>query len=65
MGKNTVRQCKGGENCHEENHLCKIAARKVIDRIRKIVKGAEYFCRKCGRAASLEKHLCKPSAIGG
>lgn len=63
MAKKTVQTCKGGENCHDKNHLCKVAAKKDIDRIRKIVKDAKYFCKKCGRAAHLEEHLCKPSKI--
>ncbi len=27
------------------------------------VKGAQFVCAKCGRAAAKKKHLCKPKKI--
>ena len=63
MSKNSIHQCKGGKDCHEENHLCRIAVKKDLERVRKVVKEAVYFCKKCGRSARLEEHLCKPSKI--
>ena len=63
MSKKSTHQCKGGENCHEENHLCKISARKDLDRVKKLVKDAAYFCKHCGRAAHDPENLCDPSKI--
>jgi hypothetical protein len=56
-------KCKGGKDCHEENHLCKIVIRKEFDRVREIVKDARYYCKNCGRAAYNEANLCKASRI--
>lgn len=63
MGKKYDGDCKGGEDCVEEAHLCKIAKRGDIERMRELVRGARYFCRKCGRATRDAEHLCKPLEI--
>ena len=63
MGKKYKSDCKGGENCYDERHLCKIAGRKDIELIRGIVKDAKFFCKKCGRAAHEALNLCKPDEI--
>ena len=55
--------CKGGENCHDEEHLCRIIIRKDLETIRKLVKDAEYYCKKCGRAARNDGNLCDPSRL--
>ena len=58
-----VYSCKGGSDCHQENHLCRIVVRKEFDRVREIVKDAEYYCKNCGRAAGNEDNLCRPARI--
>ncbi len=58
-----VHTCKGGSDCHEENHLCKIVTRQEFDRVREIVRDAIYYCKKCGRAAHKEDNLCRPARI--
>lgn len=59
-----VHKCKGGDNCHEENHLCRIAMKdRDFGRVREIVRGAEYYCKNCGRAAHKAENLCHPSKI--
>jgi hypothetical protein len=58
-----VHKCKGGSDCHQENHLCKIVIRQEFDRVREAVKDAQYYCKHCGRAAHSEASLCKPSKI--
>ncbi len=63
MGEPYKKGCKGGEDCSNEEHLCKIAGRKDFDRVRDVVKDSRYFCSKCGRAAHIDKHLCKPLEI--
>jgi hypothetical protein len=58
-----IRTCKGGSDCHEENHLCRIVVRKEFDQVRDIVRDAKYYCKKCGRAAHIEENLCRPARI--
>jgi hypothetical protein len=40
MGRTSVRQCKGGEDCRQEDRLCRIAVKKDTERVPKVVKGA-------------------------
>ena len=63
MSHHTVHHCHGEDKNHEENHLCRIASRQDLERVKKIVKDAKYFCKNCGRAANAEAHLCNPSKI--
>jgi len=57
------KECKGGKDCKETSHLCKIAGRKDLELVRKLVKDSRFFCRKCGRAAHVPDNLCKPVEI--
>lgn len=63
MSQKNVHRCRGGENCHDENHLCRIIIRKDLERTRKLVKDARFFCKNCGRAAHEQDNLCNPSSI--
>ena len=63
MLKNEVLNCKGDQNCHEENHLCRIIIRKDLGRIKELVKDANFFCKNCGRASHNQENLCNPSKI--
>jgi hypothetical protein len=58
-----VTKCKGGDNCHEANHLCRIVIQGDFGRVKEIVRDAQFYCKKCGRAARLEENLCDPSRI--
>lgn len=60
MGKKYDKECRGGDDCHEEIHLCKIARKSDPDQIREIIKNARFFCRKCGRSAHKAENVCKP-----
>ena len=60
MGKHYDSDCKGGEDCSDEKHLCKVLKRNDLDSMRKLVRDAQYICRKCGRAAHDAANLCKP-----
>lgn len=62
MGE-AVHRCHTPEQCHEENHLCRIIIRKDLGRIRELVKDAQYYCKNCGRAARDDHNLCNPSKI--
>lgn len=57
-----VHKCHADKH-HDENHLCCIAARQDLERVKKIVKDAQFFCKKCGRAAREKENLCDPSRI--
>ena len=59
----TVHKCHDEHKNHEENHLCRIVVRQDMDRVKKIVKDANYYCKNCGRAAHEEANLCNPSKI--
>lgn len=63
MGKKYKNDCKGGEDCHDNNHLCKIAGRKDLNYVRDLVRDSRFVCRKCGRAAHNNANLCKPEEI--
>ena len=54
--------CKDSKHCHD-HHMCKLIKREDLEKIRRLVKGAEYFCKKCGRAAHDKDNLCDPSRI--
>jgi len=59
----SVHKCHSAQQDHEENHLCRVVVRQDMERVRKIVKGAKFFCKNCGRAANAEENLCKPGKI--
>ena len=63
MGKKYDKECPGGDDCYEDKHLCKVTKKYDPDQIRKIVKDAQFFCRKCGRSAHDAGNLCKPLDI--
>jgi len=63
MGTKHSEECKGGEDCHDNMHLCKIVGKKDFDLLRDLVKESMYLCRKCGRTARNELNLCKPEDI--
>ena len=58
-----IHQCSSDNKCHEDNHLCRIIIRKDLERIKRLVKAAEFFCKNCGRAAAHKENLCNPSRI--
>ena len=62
MGDN-IHKCHDAQQCHEENHLCRVILRKDLGRIREAVKDARYYCKNCGRAAHEDGNLCNPSKI--
>ena len=63
MGEKYDKDCKGGEDCHDDGHLCKIAGKKDLELVKKLVKDPGYICRKCGRATHNAENLCKPEEI--
>ena len=63
MSSKDKKQCKGAVECHAVNHLCRIIVSGDLGRVKKLVKDAQYYCKRCGRAAKSETNLCKPSKI--
>ena len=64
MSQETTHYCRGGEHCTEIHHLCRMVKKgSEPDRLRRLVRDARYMCKKCGRAAQRDEHLCKPSAL--
>ena len=55
-------RCKDSDDCRER-HLCKIAKRGDIERVKQLVRDAAFVCKKCGRAARDQENLCEPSRI--
>jgi hypothetical protein len=57
-----VGDCRDSENCRDR-HLCKLAKRGDLEKVRKLVKDAAFICQKCGRAARDKENLCAPSPL--
>jgi hypothetical protein len=57
-----MSDCKDAERCRDQ-HLCKLVKRDDFEQIRKLVKGAAFYCTKCGRAARERDNLCHPAPI--
>ncbi|MCM8790466.1 MAG: hypothetical protein NC938_02045 [Candidatus Omnitrophica bacterium] len=63
MSSDYIHRCRTDQQCHEENHLCRIILRKDLGRIKELVKDSQYYCKNCGRAAHDSGNLCNPSKI--
>jgi hypothetical protein len=61
-GGGEMGDCKDSKHCHE-HHLCKLVKRDDLEQVKKLVKDAAFFCKKCGRAARDKDNLCAPSRI--
>jgi hypothetical protein len=44
-------------------HLCDLTARRQMDKVAALSKGAKYVCHICGRAAAKAGNLCEPVEI--
>lgn len=51
-----MKKCRPGH----ENHICQM---DDLEKIKKLVKDAEFVCKNCGRAAKDEENLCNPSKL--
>ena len=45
------------------SHLCELTAKRKMDRVATLSKGAHYVCHICGRAAAKAGNLCEPVEI--
>ena len=48
---------------HAGKHLCDLVAKRQMDKVATLSKGAKYVCHICGRAATRSANLCEPVAI--
>ena len=44
-------------------HLCSLVARREMNTVATLAKGANYVCHICGRAAAKATNLCEPVEI--
>jgi len=44
-------------------HLCDLTAKRKMDKVAELSKGAKYVCHICGRAAAKAKNVCEPVKI--
>ena len=44
-------------------HLCDLSAKRQMDKVAQLSKGAKYVCHICGRAAAKAANLCEPVEI--
>ncbi len=63
MGKGNDKPCKGGDDCRNDDHLCRIEKRGDMELLRRLGNDARFSCRKCGRSAHEEKNLCKSARL--
>ena len=45
------------------NHMCELVAKRKMDKVATLSKGAKYVCHICGRAAAKAVNLCEPVEI--
>lgn len=59
--------CRSKKVCEptaHTSHLCELMAKKTpIAELKKLVKGAQFVCSKCGRGAAKEENLCAPEKL--
>ncbi len=58
-----MRSEQNAEGQRRKSPMCKIGKGGDLERIRSRVRGAKFFCAKCGRAAHDRIYLCKPTGI--
>ena len=44
-------------------HLCELVARREMDKVATLSKGAKYICHICGRASAKPSNVCEPVLI--
>lgn len=45
------------------NHMCELTAKRQMDKVATLSKGAKFVCHICGRAAASRDNLCEPVEI--
>ena len=44
-------------------HLCELVARREMDTVAELSKGAKFICNICGRASAKAANVCEPVLI--
>jgi len=50
----------------DKKSLCKWKSDDIAadeEKFEKLIAGAKYYCRKCGRSAKSKSNLCKPAEL--
>jgi len=64
MAKRTVPQHKlAAAHTGHSHHMCELVAKRQMDKVATLSKGAKYICHICGRAAAKPTSLCEPIQI--
>ena len=45
------------------SHMCELVAKRQMDKVATLSKGANFICHICGRAAARPNNLCEPVRI--
>jgi len=51
---------KFAKHTGHNKHLCELVAKREMEAVGKLSKGAKYMCHICGRAAASAKSVCEP-----
>jgi len=64
MAKRTVKAHKlFKSHTGHASHMCELVAKRKMDKVATLAKGAKYVCHICGRAAAKGSSLCEPVEI--
>ena len=63
MMKTVKGPCKGGDDCTDQEHLCKIEKRHDTALLAELMRTPEFLCRKCGRKARSAANLCRAERL--
>ncbi len=63
MTSENVQKCGGSQDCHEKNHICRLIIGGDLERVKKLVRDTQYYCKNCGRSAHDKENLCNPSKL--
>lgn len=62
-GAKKAAACPGGKKCEKPRHLCRIAKKGDLARVRRLVADAAFICGRCGRVANEKVNLCRPEKL--
>jgi len=56
---------KKSPHAGHEKHICKLVTEDKVplDKLRPLVKDAQFICADCGRTAANEENLCNPQPL--
>ena len=46
-----------------DHHLCELRKTLTVDQYKKLIRGAKYCCKHCGRSAEKGDSLCFPEEL--